>query len=85
MLFHFQVSGASVEETLVGDVILSVLKVTATKSALYTCVASNKHSSGTNTVKKSATVIVTGKKTGQSLILHPTVYLLQQNTNTTVL
>ncbi|XP_015240262.1 PREDICTED: muscle, skeletal receptor tyrosine-protein kinase [Cyprinodon variegatus] len=53
------VPGASVEETLVGDVILSVLKVTATKSALYTCVASNKHSSGTNTVKKSATVIVT--------------------------
>uniref|UniRef100_A0A3Q2DSC6 receptor protein-tyrosine kinase n=1 Tax=Cyprinodon variegatus TaxID=28743 RepID=A0A3Q2DSC6_CYPVA len=56
------VPGASVEETLVGDVILSVLKVTATKSALYTCVASNKHSSGTNTVKKSATVIVTGKQ-----------------------
>uniref|UniRef100_A0A3Q2QBR9 receptor protein-tyrosine kinase n=1 Tax=Fundulus heteroclitus TaxID=8078 RepID=A0A3Q2QBR9_FUNHE len=53
------VSGASVEETLVEDVILSVLKVTVTKSALYTCVASNRHSGGANTVKKSARVAVT--------------------------
>uniref|UniRef100_A0A087Y3A2 receptor protein-tyrosine kinase n=1 Tax=Poecilia formosa TaxID=48698 RepID=A0A087Y3A2_POEFO len=52
------VSGASVEETLVGNVILSVLKVTVTKSALYTCVASNRHSGGANNVKKSARVTV---------------------------
>uniref|UniRef100_A0A3B5LA18 receptor protein-tyrosine kinase n=1 Tax=Xiphophorus couchianus TaxID=32473 RepID=A0A3B5LA18_9TELE len=50
------VSGASVEETLEGNVILSVLKVTVTKSALYTCVASNRHSGGANNVKKSARV-----------------------------
>ncbi|KAM4719708.1 muscle, skeletal receptor tyrosine-protein kinase [Anableps anableps] len=53
------VSGASVEETLEGDIILSVLKVTVTKSALYTCVASNRHSGGANNVKKSARVTVT--------------------------
>ncbi|XP_023194565.1 muscle, skeletal receptor tyrosine-protein kinase [Xiphophorus maculatus] len=53
------VSGASVEETLEGNVILSVLKVTVTKSALYTCVASNRHSGGANNVKKSARVTVT--------------------------
>ncbi|XP_017265890.1 muscle, skeletal receptor tyrosine-protein kinase isoform X2 [Kryptolebias marmoratus] len=52
------ISGASVEETLVGEVIMSVLKVTVKKPALFTCVASNKHSAGANTVKASATVTV---------------------------
>ncbi|KAK7896386.1 hypothetical protein WMY93_021711 [Mugilogobius chulae] len=52
------ISGASVEETLVADVILSVLKVTVTKPALYTCLASNKHSAGANTVKATAKVTV---------------------------
>uniref|UniRef100_A0A3Q3G9N3 receptor protein-tyrosine kinase n=1 Tax=Kryptolebias marmoratus TaxID=37003 RepID=A0A3Q3G9N3_KRYMA len=51
---------ASVEETLVGEVIMSVLKVTVKKPALFTCVASNKHSAGANTVKASATVTVAG-------------------------
>uniref|UniRef100_A0A3B3ZFT1 receptor protein-tyrosine kinase n=1 Tax=Periophthalmus magnuspinnatus TaxID=409849 RepID=A0A3B3ZFT1_9GOBI len=50
------ISGASVDETLVADVILSVLKVTVTKPALYTCLASNKHSAGANTVKATARV-----------------------------
>ncbi|XP_037548589.1 muscle, skeletal receptor tyrosine-protein kinase [Nematolebias whitei] len=52
------ISGASVEETMVEDIILSVLKVTVKKPALYTCVASNKHSAGANTVKASARVTV---------------------------
>uniref|UniRef100_A0AAQ5YCL8 receptor protein-tyrosine kinase n=2 Tax=Amphiprion ocellaris TaxID=80972 RepID=A0AAQ5YCL8_AMPOC len=50
--------GASVEETLVGEVILSVLKVTVNKPALFTCLASNKHSAGANTVKATARVTV---------------------------
>ncbi|XP_041826650.1 muscle, skeletal receptor tyrosine-protein kinase [Melanotaenia boesemani] len=52
------ISGASVEETLVGEVILSVLKVTVKKPALYTCLASNRHSAGVNTVKATAKVTV---------------------------
>ncbi|CAL1569816.1 unnamed protein product [Knipowitschia caucasica] len=52
------ISGASVDETLVADVILSVLKVTVTKPALYTCLASNRHSAGANTVKATARVTV---------------------------
>ncbi|XP_049459626.1 muscle, skeletal receptor tyrosine-protein kinase [Epinephelus fuscoguttatus] len=52
------ISGASVEETLTGEVILSVLKVTVNKPALYTCLASNKHSAGANTVKATAKVTV---------------------------
>ncbi|XP_071322633.1 muscle, skeletal receptor tyrosine-protein kinase [Trachinotus anak] len=52
------ISGASVEETLVGEVILSVLKVTVNKPALYTCLASNRHSAGANTVKATARVTV---------------------------
>ncbi|XP_078142375.1 muscle, skeletal receptor tyrosine-protein kinase [Centroberyx gerrardi] len=52
------ISGASVEETLVGEVILSVLKVTVSKPALYTCLASNRHSAGANTVKATARVTV---------------------------
>lgn len=42
------------------DVILSLLKVTVKKPALYTCVASNKHSAGANIVKASARVTVAG-------------------------
>ncbi|XP_029921631.1 muscle, skeletal receptor tyrosine-protein kinase [Myripristis murdjan] len=53
------ISGASVEETLVGEVILSVLKVTVNKPALYTCLASNRHNAGANTVKATARVTVT--------------------------
>uniref|UniRef100_A0A3P9INC1 receptor protein-tyrosine kinase n=1 Tax=Oryzias latipes TaxID=8090 RepID=A0A3P9INC1_ORYLA len=49
---------ASVEETIVGDVILSALKVTVVKHALYTCMASNRHSGGANTVKATAGVTV---------------------------
>nr|XP_057920833.1 muscle, skeletal receptor tyrosine-protein kinase [Doryrhamphus excisus] len=52
------ISGASVDETLVGEVILSVLKVTVNKPALYTCLASNRHSAGANTVKATARVTV---------------------------
>ncbi|XP_070845552.1 muscle, skeletal receptor tyrosine-protein kinase [Chaetodon trifascialis] len=52
------ISGASVEETLMGEVILSVLKLTVNKPALYTCLASNRHSAGANTVKATARVTV---------------------------
>ncbi|XP_058473273.1 muscle, skeletal receptor tyrosine-protein kinase [Solea solea] len=52
------ISGASVEDTLVGEVVLSVLKVTVNKPALYTCLASNRHSAGANTVKATARVTV---------------------------
>lgn len=41
--------------------ILSVLTVTANKPALYTCLASNKHSAGANTVKATARVTVAGR------------------------
>ncbi|KAM9735091.1 muscle, skeletal receptor tyrosine-protein kinase [Menidia menidia] len=52
------ISGASVEETIVGEVILSVLRVTVNKPALYTCLASNRHSAGANTVKATTRVTV---------------------------
>ncbi|XP_053739336.1 muscle, skeletal receptor tyrosine-protein kinase [Synchiropus splendidus] len=52
------ITDASVEDTIVGEVILSLLKVTVTKPALYTCLASNRHSSGANTVKATAKVTV---------------------------
>ncbi|XP_064163579.1 muscle, skeletal receptor tyrosine-protein kinase [Anguilla rostrata] len=52
------ISGASIEETLVGQVILSVLRVVANKPALYTCLATNHHSGGANTVKATAKVTV---------------------------
>ncbi|XP_011603288.2 muscle, skeletal receptor tyrosine-protein kinase isoform X2 [Takifugu rubripes] len=52
------ISGASVDETLSGDVVQSVLKATVHKPALYTCLASNRHSAGANTVKASARVTV---------------------------
>lgn len=61
-MIFLQISGASVEETLVGEVILSVLKVTVTKPALYTCLASNRHNAGANTVKATAKVTVAGGK-----------------------
>ncbi|KAG7477177.1 hypothetical protein MATL_G00091250 [Megalops atlanticus] len=54
------ISGASVEETLVGEVINSVLRVVVNKPALYTCLASNHHSGGANTVKATAKVTVSG-------------------------
>ncbi|XP_030623307.1 muscle, skeletal receptor tyrosine-protein kinase isoform X1 [Chanos chanos] len=50
--------GASVEETLVGDVIGSVLHVVVNKPALYTCQATNHHSGGANTVKATARITV---------------------------
>ncbi|XP_077479181.1 muscle, skeletal receptor tyrosine-protein kinase [Stigmatopora argus] len=52
------ISGGSVEETLVEEVVLSVLRLTVTKPALYTCLASNRHSAGANTVKATARVTV---------------------------
>ncbi|XP_041915077.1 muscle, skeletal receptor tyrosine-protein kinase isoform X1 [Alosa sapidissima] len=52
------ISEASVEETLVGDVVLSVLHVEVKQPALYTCLATNHHSGGANTVKATARVTV---------------------------
>uniref|UniRef100_A0A673A8S2 receptor protein-tyrosine kinase n=1 Tax=Sphaeramia orbicularis TaxID=375764 RepID=A0A673A8S2_9TELE len=52
-------------QTLVGEVILSVLKVTVNKPALYTCMASNRHSAGANTVKATARVTVAGMEMKQ--------------------
>ncbi|XP_056322391.1 muscle, skeletal receptor tyrosine-protein kinase [Danio aesculapii] len=52
------ISGASVVETLVGEVILSVLHVVVHKPALYTCQATNRHSGGENTVKSTAKITV---------------------------
>ncbi|XP_006626687.2 muscle, skeletal receptor tyrosine-protein kinase [Lepisosteus oculatus] len=52
------ISGASVEETLVGDVINSVLRVVVSKPALYTCLATNRHSGGANTVKATAKLTI---------------------------
>ena len=70
--FSPQISGASVEETLTGEVILSILKVTVNKPALYTCLASNRHSAGENTVKATAKVTVEGIVTLYRLHLTPT-------------
>ncbi|RXN11781.1 skeletal receptor tyrosine kinase-like protein [Labeo rohita] len=52
------ISGASVEETLVDEVIVSVLRVVVHKPALYTCQATNQHSGGANTVKATAKITV---------------------------
>uniref|UniRef100_A0A8C1VEG2 receptor protein-tyrosine kinase n=1 Tax=Cyprinus carpio TaxID=7962 RepID=A0A8C1VEG2_CYPCA len=52
--------GASVEETLVDEVIVSVLRVVVHKPALYTCQATNQHSGGANTVKATAKITVSG-------------------------
>lgn len=60
VLVLLQISDASVEETLTGEVVLSVLKVTVNKPALYTCLASNRHTAGANTVKATASVTVAG-------------------------
>uniref|UniRef100_A0A8C5DBM7 receptor protein-tyrosine kinase n=1 Tax=Gouania willdenowi TaxID=441366 RepID=A0A8C5DBM7_GOUWI len=54
------ISGASVEETIEGEVIMSVLRVTVTQPALFTCLASNRHNAGANTVKATAKVTVAG-------------------------
>ncbi|XP_073730080.1 muscle, skeletal receptor tyrosine-protein kinase isoform X2 [Misgurnus anguillicaudatus] len=50
--------GASVVETLEGEVIGSVLHVVVHKPALYTCQATNQHSGGINTVKATAKITV---------------------------
>uniref|UniRef100_A0A8C7S7M7 receptor protein-tyrosine kinase n=1 Tax=Oncorhynchus mykiss TaxID=8022 RepID=A0A8C7S7M7_ONCMY len=55
------VPGGSVEETLAGEVILSVLHITVTKPARYTCLASNRHSAGAKSAKSSAGVTVQGR------------------------
>ncbi|KAG1971017.1 muscle, skeletal receptor tyrosine-protein kinase [Pimephales promelas] len=55
------ISGASVEETLVEEVILSVLRVVVHKPALYTCQATNQHSGGANSVKATAKITVSGQ------------------------
>ncbi|XP_016295720.1 muscle, skeletal receptor tyrosine protein kinase-like isoform X2 [Sinocyclocheilus anshuiensis] len=52
------ISGASVEETLLDEVIVSVLRVVVHKPALYTCQATNQHSGGANTVKATAKITV---------------------------
>ncbi|KAI5100042.1 muscle, skeletal receptor tyrosine-protein kinase isoform 1 precursor [Silurus meridionalis] len=52
------ITGASVEETLVGEVIVSTLRVVVNKPALYTCQATNQHSGGANTVKATAKITV---------------------------
>ncbi|XP_058268314.1 muscle, skeletal receptor tyrosine-protein kinase isoform X2 [Hemibagrus wyckioides] len=52
------ITGASVEETLVGEVIVSILHVVVNKPALYTCQATNQHSGGANTVKATAKITV---------------------------
>uniref|UniRef100_A0A3Q3G973 receptor protein-tyrosine kinase n=1 Tax=Labrus bergylta TaxID=56723 RepID=A0A3Q3G973_9LABR len=60
--------------TLSGEIILSVLKVTVNKPALYTCLASNRHSAGANTVKATARVTVAGRNTPSSLSLTLHIY-----------
>uniref|UniRef100_A0A672JUL5 receptor protein-tyrosine kinase n=1 Tax=Sinocyclocheilus grahami TaxID=75366 RepID=A0A672JUL5_SINGR len=55
------ISGASVEETLVDEIIVSVLRVVVHKPALYTCQATNQHSGGANTVKATAKITVSGE------------------------
>lgn len=49
------------EEILVGDVTVSILRVVVHKPALYTCQATNQHSGGINTVKATAKITVSGK------------------------
>uniref|UniRef100_A0A8C1XUX0 receptor protein-tyrosine kinase n=1 Tax=Cyprinus carpio TaxID=7962 RepID=A0A8C1XUX0_CYPCA len=55
------ISGASVEETLVDEVIVSVLRAVVHEPALYTCQATNQHSGGANTVKATAEITVSGQ------------------------
>uniref|UniRef100_A0A8C1K6A2 receptor protein-tyrosine kinase n=1 Tax=Cyprinus carpio TaxID=7962 RepID=A0A8C1K6A2_CYPCA len=54
-------NGASVEETLVDEVIVSVLRAVVHEPALYTCQATNQHSGGANTVKATAEITVSGQ------------------------
>lgn len=54
------------DETLSGDVVQSVLRVSVHKPALYTCLASNRHSAGANTVKATARVTVAGTSSSVS-------------------
>uniref|UniRef100_A0A8C1XVN5 receptor protein-tyrosine kinase n=1 Tax=Cyprinus carpio TaxID=7962 RepID=A0A8C1XVN5_CYPCA len=58
------ISGASVEETLVDEVIVSVLRAVVHEPALYTCQATNQHSGGANTVKATAEITVSGEWSG---------------------
>ncbi|KAK3521965.1 hypothetical protein QTP70_020451 [Hemibagrus guttatus] len=62
------IAGASVEETLVGEVIVSILRVVLNKPALYTCQATNQHSGGANTVK--ATAKITVSEQAQEFLAH---------------
>uniref|UniRef100_A0A3B1ITI4 receptor protein-tyrosine kinase n=1 Tax=Astyanax mexicanus TaxID=7994 RepID=A0A3B1ITI4_ASTMX len=62
------ISGAAVEETLVGEVIVSVLRVVVNKPALYTCQATNQHSGGANTVKATAKITVSDPENAQELL-----------------
>ncbi|KAL0963271.1 hypothetical protein UPYG_G00352000 [Umbra pygmaea] len=55
------VSEGSVEDTIVEEVILSILHITVTRPARYTCLASNRHSGGVNSVKSSAGVTIQGR------------------------
>lgn len=66
------------DETLTGEVILSVLKVAVTKPALYTCLASNRHSAGANTVKATARVTIAGS--GAPLLFPPPPTLITKTT-----
>ncbi|RXN38860.1 skeletal receptor tyrosine kinase-like protein [Labeo rohita] len=63
------ISGASVEETLVDEVIVSVLRVVVHKPALYTCQATNQHSGGANTVKATAKITVSDINKDQVTIM----------------
>lgn len=56
------------DETLSGDVVQSVLRVSVHKPALYTCLASNRHSAGANTVKATARVTVAGTSSSVSYV-----------------
>ncbi|XP_023664282.1 muscle, skeletal receptor tyrosine-protein kinase [Paramormyrops kingsleyae] len=52
------ISGASVEETIVGDVVASILRVVVNKPALYTCLATNQPSGVANMAKATAKVTI---------------------------
>uniref|UniRef100_A0A8C1XW33 receptor protein-tyrosine kinase n=1 Tax=Cyprinus carpio TaxID=7962 RepID=A0A8C1XW33_CYPCA len=69
------ISGASVEETLVDEVIVSVLRAVVHEPALYTCQATNQHSGGANTVKATAEITVSGQFQ-YCFLLHSTACLL---------
>uniref|UniRef100_W5LPI5 receptor protein-tyrosine kinase n=1 Tax=Astyanax mexicanus TaxID=7994 RepID=W5LPI5_ASTMX len=56
--------------TLVGEVIVSVLRVVVNKPALYTCQATNQHSGGANTVKATAKITVSGNRSTQATLTY---------------